>query len=317
MDIRIQDIKISDVYAEDYDLALFACGYEKRCTFLLGNLDIVKIKEARVLKHLNNKTEDGFYENEQFFLDLFPDNVVEVSANDLQLYQILHSCQFEKDSVRILVDYSSMSKMWYNAMFNWFKFEERVSSCIIDFVYTKGIYRNEFNPLLIHDILALPGCEGSFYNKDKTIALFGLGFDATVALTVFDRFEPDIVGTYYASPGSSVGDSIKVKEKNSQFLKSHADFTLKFPISNISAIVGELKELLTDNLGKDNIIIVPLGPKPHVLASIILSHRYNQHITCLRVSGSRRENVDVSPKIDENGCGDFVTTRVEMRKKNE
>jgi hypothetical protein len=53
-----------------------------------------------------------------------------------------------------------------------------------------------------------------------------------------------------------------------------------------------------------NIILIPMGPKPHVLAAMLLCLRFEKEMTCLRVRGKRE------PRVDVEAEGHIVATRV-------
>lgn len=70
-------------------------------------------------------------------------------------------------------------------------------------MYSFGRYKGDFSPLVIEDILAIPGCEGSTISDAQSPAVFGLGFDGIATLSALDQLEPNIVYAYVASPGAA------------------------------------------------------------------------------------------------------------------
>jgi hypothetical protein len=233
-------------------------------------------------------------------------------SDESPLYHELQSLTELKklDSIRLLVDYSSMSRLWFNGVLNWIRHTPHLPPVTVDFVYALGRYRTEYHPLLINDILLLPGCDAELSQSRKTITLFGLGFDGTVALSLYERLEPDVVYAFYASPGASPGDEQTALTANERLLSSIARGKLGLPIRSVSSTVRQLRELVAPALGVDNIMVVPLGPKPHALAAMLLSRMHPRDIACLRVRGSRSEVVNVQ------ATGELVITRVHMAPKS-
>jgi len=66
-----------------------------------------------------------------------------------------------------------------------------------------------------------------------------------------------------------------------------------------------LAEVISPHRFEANLTLVPMGPKPHVLAAILLAMRFKE-VNCLRVGYRRQDPEDVGT------TGDIVATRVEF-----
>jgi hypothetical protein len=80
----------------------------------------------------------------------------------------------------------------------------------------------------------------------------------------------------------------------------------ELPISSVERSYSLLCELISPYLQDCDVTVVPMGPKPHVLASLLLCMRFEE-IACLRVVTDRRRPFAVRPQ------GTFSVTRVEVR----
>jgi len=242
--------------------------------------------------------------NDLFFSERCGCKPIPLSGDDEKpIYKYLKKCtQSLSGPIHILLDYSSMSRLWYAAVLNWARFASSGRDVIIDFVYAMGKYDDEKQPMVIRDMASIPGCEGRAYRLRESVAVFGLGFHGLAALCVLDRLEADTVYAFLASPGSTKEYVEKTMEVNKDLINSHkTKALLKLPLASIEACYRQLAEIIAPHRLDGEITLVPMGPKPHVLASILVAIRFKE-VACLRVSGD--------PPQDVKPTGEIVATRV-------
>jgi hypothetical protein len=202
---RVTDLEVDDIVNCKYDLVLFASGYEERCTYAPTQL------RKRSL-HAGNSIVFGFEEmkddsqrlaNDQYFAEQWNKPIVAPAGDDGLIYELLRK-EFGQGnaSLRILVDYSSMSRLWYTAVLNWARFFPGKGEILIDMLYSVGHHKAPAPPMVISDILSLPGCEGVPLPLSRSVAIFGLGFEGAAALCVLDRLEPDVLYCHFAAPAA-------------------------------------------------------------------------------------------------------------------
>lgn len=273
------DIDLDDITSTRYDLCLYAAADAPRSRSVA---DEIKPQTAREILVTRNGID-----------------------SDLEIYNALNRAEAASaaDPLTILIDYSSLAPPDYAAVFNWAGLHA-THAVSIDFVYAESDYDQEHPPLMIDHILTVPGCEGGASLERSTVALFGLGYDGPVALGVLDRLEPDWVYAIIADPGSTLDAKSRAEAKNKTFLDNHADLRVNLPISHVASTVQYMHEIIAPHIERDNIVLVPLGPKPHALAAQILSRLYPKEIACLYVRGERKGRVTAKP------TGRYVKTRV-------
>src|ERR1039458_780738 len=199
-----------------------------------------------------------------------------------------------------------MSRLWYSAILNWAKLMSSGDRIVVDVVYSVGQHLENVPPMVIRDILAIPGLEGRVSRRGQSVAVFGLGFDGFASLCVLDRLEPDIVYSFYAEPAAFPDYPNRVLDNNREMVNHYSKHVLRAPLSSVEQTFRSVIELVTQHRGEAGITLVPMGPKPHVLAAILAALRLDE-ITCLRVSGGRDRTERVI------GTGEVVCTRVEFR----
>lgn len=306
--IRVVDSDVDSFRKERYDVCLFASGYESRGRHVPGLIDPSAVANPLVFGFTEESKSENRIHNDRFFKDEWRREPIPLSGDDEKpIYEHLHKHTQSLDhTIHILLDYSSMSRLWYAAVLNWARFAVSGKTVIIDFAYAIGNYVEEMRPMGIRGMVSIPGCEGRAYRLRESVAVFGLGFHGLAALCVLDRLEADIVYAFLASPGASAADVTKTRECNKELLESRkTTAVLELPLASIETCYRNLAETIAPHRPDGEITLVPMGPKPHVLASILVAMRFPE-VACLRVT-STPDTADVQP------TGEVVATRVIVR----
>lgn len=305
---RLEDTSLNRIARSGYDLVVFACGYERRARSFPERLGRKPGAEVLVFGFSDLSGEGDRAENEAYFTSAWTSARVPIdSSDDMPIYDAVASVLRVPDTgVRILVDYSSMPRLWYAGILNWARFGDHAGNVEIDFVYSVGDHKAEISPMVIDDVMCIPGCEGGPVPLSKAVAVFGLGFDGLPPLCVLDRMEPDLIYAFLAAPAAFPDYPARARKANKTLIEDHALVTLELPLGSVETTFRMLAELIEPYRKEADISLVPMGPKPHVLAAILLALRYEE-VACLRVTGRRKvvENVDTN--------GDLVCTKVQFR----
>lgn len=304
----INDVAFGDIINSKYDLAIFASGYESRCQFVSSKLETKYVHQQIVLGFEHIGDSDLRAKSDKHFKNKW--NAIPFvlsSSNEQAIYDLLNTNlnSLNELPTRILIDYSSMSRAWYAAILNWIRFRGFNKDVYVDLVYTSGEYSRDFSPIAVETILPLPGCEGSSGTITKSIAVFGLGFEGMAPLCVLDKLQPDEIFSYLAAPAVNDEYPKIAYQKNEELIKM-SNAPLELPLASVGITFSKLAEVITPYLKSADITFVPMGPKPHVLAAILLAIRFGQ-ITCLHVNGRTRAAVDVC------ASGEVISTRVHFR----
>lgn len=289
----LEDISHSEVIKGKYSLAIFASGYESRCRYVSSLLKTENIEAALILGFDTSGNDSSRTQSDiHFERKWHKEPTIVQSSDERHVYKILNEVRDSlKLPLRILVDYSSMSRTWYAAILNWVRYNDFESEVTIDFVYSVGAYSNVLPPIAVESILPLPGCEGSSGTITKSIAIFGLGFENLAPLCVLDKLQPDEIFAYLSSPENRP-DYTRIARKTNEELIEAAKETLELPIASIKTCFAKLSEVISPYLLSADITIVPMGPKPHVLSAILLAITFDQ-VTCLHVHGKQKKIEDI------------------------
>jgi hypothetical protein len=256
----------------------------------------------------SHKEDEERLQHDAYYSQFWGGGQITLGVNDEKgIYEELRRVTSDANTkIRILVDYSSMSRLWYAGILNWAMHAVVQKEIEIDFVYAVGKHKKELVPLVIDDIITMPGCEESAIRLPSSVVVFGLGFDSLATLCVLERMEPTIVYTYLANP-AAFNDYVKrARADNKELRQTYSDANLELPLTRVEKTFRNLTELISPHRNGETVIMVPMGPKPHVLAAILLSMRF-RGVVCLDVSGRRESPERVGT------TGDVVVTRVELR----
>lgn len=305
--INIQDTTIEDVSNTQYNASFFASGYEARCTSVLRELSKTQIGCPTALSFHEYSTEPTRIENDKFFLSLGIQQLQASSSSQdiiyITLNEILTKYTHRDQALRILVDYSAMSKLWLSAFISWARLVCESHPVTIDFAYTLCRHITPFEPLSITHALPLPWFEGSIKPTKQSISFFGLGFDGLAPLCVLDSIESDFIFSFYASPATLDEYADRAISSNSKLIQDYSTDIFALPIHSVSTAFTALCENVSNYVRNSNINLIPMGPKPLTLASLLTCCRYTS-VTFLNISGTRANPSQAEP------IGDFVVTSV-------
>jgi hypothetical protein len=306
--LSVTDLTWESILGTQYDLAIVACGHETRCRYVASRFERSRPSRLEVLGFSGFREESTRVLNDEYFTDHWNvQPIITQNRDDNTIFGILDAAA-EKDQLRsILVDYSSMTRFWYTAVLNWFRYRWDGQAIDLDFVYAPGHYEGNIPRLEVEEIVCLPGCEGSTSSSGPSIALVGMGFDGLSALCALDDLEPDLVIGFAASDGAESEYVEIVRKENAEMLDRSGKELLIFPMQSLVSTVRLLSEVISPYRHGFSVTIVPMGPKPHVLASVLLAMRLPQ-IACLHVSGTREYAWDAKPD------GRVFGTRVRFRR---
>lgn len=299
----------------NYDIAFLALGYEPRCTYVSRLLNEESVKEAIIFAYSENLDSVSRKESHTFFKNKWTgkDRYVDLAhSNVKEVYSILNSLEIAncEPKVKILIDYSAMSRNWYAAVLNYFM-RHSSKNIIIDLVYSSAEYpiSDDFYQFELGDIKILPGCEGSSITKSKKCAIFMLGFDSLGPQSFYNLLEPELSFGVIASPGALPDYEDIALERNKDFIGHqlmNGNNLLRLPMSSVSTTFEELCQIIQPLRNDYNISLIQFGPKPHIVAST-LAGIFFDNVSCIYSEYNRSKPFEVIHN------GDLVITRLDIK----
>ena len=261
-------------YPAKQRLFIATSGYEARNIYwiekilaepaLKGNASFLVVGFEDFPADLSRPQNDEFYRENG--LDLFLVN----SGNQEEFLQRV-SRAIEKllaDStgkpVEVHVDYSCMPRLWYCRLPLLIEKALRRQDEAY-FWYTLGIYPETEYPTAgvedFHVFSGKPSLGASFRTH-----IFGLGFDRTRSQAIWSIIDPQNLICFYADPPAKPEYVDRVEDDNRNVL-SAANYKFTVPINDFVLAYSKLAAVASEFRDLGDVIIVPDGPKPLILAT--------------------------------------------------
>lgn len=310
--LYIEDLSRGTFLEQEYDLAIFSCGYEERCIDVPSLINPEKIKCTSIIHFDQHHNDPQRKICEEFFNEKYKRanhlsiNQTEIALLHSHVSQLVNVIQLEKHTpLRILIDYTSMSRAWYAALLTFFmKFYGK--NVVVDLTYTNGVYHETDLNVELGDLKVIPGCEGNSLTKRNNAAIFMLGFDSYGPLRLYNLLNPNRCFGVLASPASIQKYEDTCIEKNKAFITHHLggiENIIKLPINSLATCYEHMSQILMPLQQEYNVSIIPFGPKPHIITSILCSLNFN-NVTCMYSEYKRNRTAIVQ------STGDITASRV-------
>ena len=308
--IEITDIAFESHIAKNtYEWLFVGVGCESRVQTLIEKILALQVKIKNVLLLHYDDANVELVNTVSNRLKQCGINVVAemIKANSSkQIWGLLNQYLTQiTESSNIIVDYSSMARSWYSAILLWFRESPRpISDVCLYFIYAVGRYSREIadKEVVIGRIETLPGCEGESNRHSRTVIVFGLGFYGSMSLCACEQLEPDVLYTISTQENPISGIAIEERFGNKD-LVSRAEQSFRLRVGSVAMAYRCLADIANKHLAKgEAVILVLMGPKTHVLASILVSLS-NRSVCSLRVRHNQY-------KSDIAATGEVIMTKV-------
>lgn len=285
--LKSKQISPDDLQSFNYDLFLLASGYEQRSIYLAQNFHInantkIALAFQERTKDYSRKSNDKFLIDNGFHLILSSGD--QTSTIDPILDEVLKNS--EKDHLYILIDYSSMTKVWYSELINYLISKTDTCDYItVHFSYTPAIYNEpkKAGNIKFNNPVSFPGKKKPETGK-PTALVIGLGLDHQSAEYIWKTVKPELTVLLYADPTHDVQYVEKVFKFN-QFLLDNTEVRnlINYPLNDLEKTDEIITNLFLGLRIRYNLVVAPLGPKVLALLILLMASRYPD-INVLRVS---------------------------------
>lgn len=311
MKIDISPICRNTHQANCRHILIAAFGYESRAAeYTKKYSDQYPKGESALVSFSDYVTGDGRQSNDIFLQSQKLDSIC-ICSNEYDRYvefidDKLKTLQASTNQICIHVDYSCMPRSWYCSLIRHLTISLRIGDQI-EAWYTPGHYNEKaFSPTGIEDFDVFDGI-ASLRPRARTHIL-GLGFESGRTQAIMSVIDPKFIVCYYAHPGVDETYSERVIEENKRIL-SVANRTASLPLSDIASAYCKLRSIVLDYEAIGDVILIPDGPKPLVLAASLIPMSIDKPgITCLHV---RRRARDVTATYDVISAGAPIGFRIE------
>lgn len=280
--IRNVVFKEEDVTADD----IFICtiGYEERSRYLLTKIEtIIRNENILVLYFDDLKTskEIAAFLNEKNAKSIKTMNIKYEQGEEVAEVIASFIDGLDELTGKVYIDYSAMPRSWYSML------PVKVGSQLLSevyFLYVVGEYPCDYKtyPSAGIDSYSLIG-HPSLRNK-KRLHVIGIGYDSIRTNALLSILDPDMYSVCSAHYSQDAEMEERVREVNRKALE-RAVSSLNLLVDDFSFLVARLCEMANEYLPLGDVVFVPDGPKPLIMAMSLVSQILDKEgIVCIHVS---------------------------------
>lgn len=304
-------IEEGDLANVNFDIYIGASGYESRATHSLKKLNIGAIPVKWAFGFKDRVTTQRVANDQDF--DLHDISIFESEGDSgdrmtNELKALLHN--IKATSVKIAIDYSSMTRAWYAGLIKAMCEVEIEASVDCYFIYSPAL----FSPPLSVSPNATVAPIDQFCGLDMpdrpTALILGLGYERERALGVLEYIDPAVAFAFYTDPAIDNRYRNKVLSNNSILLKQiPPDNVYKHPFLDLQRTTNLLTSLYSGLRQDYRIVLAPLGIKPFSLLCMLLASRFHD-VDVWRITGGIK-----APAQDRKPIGSVLTLKTTFEKK--
>lgn len=202
----------------------------------------------------------------------------------------------------IYVDYSSMPRSWYSRFPKLITCSQKNVSSVV-FWYAKGQYKAEndkFPNTCVQDEIEVFSGRATLRPLNERSHIFCLGYDSIRTHAIISVIDPSYYGVAIASPTDHPNIRETVIDRNTKLI-GPASFQLELPIEDFNFMVSKLSDISNNLLSKGDVILVPDGPKPLIMACSMVPDILEKHgVVCLHV----KRHKDLYEPVDVTATGE-------------
>jgi len=270
-------VSFSELLTEKFDFIIAASGYQKRSTFLAENIHTGK-SENLVIIYDEPTHGRSRLENEKIFQNLGFSSIKAVPDEDSEIERIMKRIRTAGTSriINVLVDYSCMTKVWYAAIIKCLlKNDFHTERINIYFSYTPKKVNTLTQKSRLNAYIPLVFNNEKNLNKKPLALIAGLNNNLDIMKELIDKLKPAATFAFIPYFMHEKDYYQKIVENNAPVLKNiPSEKIFKYPAERPDQISTMITSLCLDLRLDSSVILVPQGPKPFGLASVLFSVRY-------------------------------------------
>lgn len=301
----IKQISIEELEKLNFDLIIASSGYEARATSVAQVLS-EKADKKIVFSFNDHNIHPVRLKNDTTFDQL---KYRSVNANGDSSGLIINEIDDfiksnNKPELSIIIDYSSMTRVWYGAIISYFRYLNITEKVIkVYFAYScakiyepvkKEFKISHFFPIEEFCSLSVPYV--------PTALITGLGYETNQTFGLKDFFDAELVYLFYTDNNEYTQ---YVTNRNKDLLKkTHPKFIVPYGISDILLTKTILYDLCNTLKNSFRVIIAPCGPKIFTLISFFVASELDS-IDVWRISSN-----DLEAHANREPTGEIITCEV-------
>lgn len=284
-----------------YDIGMWWSGYEQRSTWLVDHARPRNVDQWFRVEPKEDRDKHAGPANLQHDLGkLACDGPVPRNWDGMFLlwWRALVDDTYAKlgRPLTIFCDYSSMPRALYGqVVLEASRQPQKFKSLHLAYVpgkHAEGVDGSR----RLDGLRSLIGTEGTPAQQQPPAAVVGLGYDGSLAQAAVDLFQLDHFACFYAGPGTTPDAERRATECNATLVQQ-CEVLKRVPATSVASAFDCVLSLCHWYLSRRNVMLIPLGPKPHVLGSV-LACAYDTRIALRWILTKRVRAIDVTATGD-------------------
>ena len=308
MNVKNQTFDVNNI--GEKDIFICAIGYEERSYYLYDKINgRVSDSNKLVINYVDyDMTEKTIAKMAEIKANSSV-SICEYEYHDTDS-AINHILGFIKErtsdkNVFVHVDYTSMPRSWFCKLVLEL---QNYENCTSSFWYTEGKYPDDYTQYPgagIDQFILFSG--KPTLRIDKRFHVFGLSYDNLRTQAMISILDPESYIACYASNSNDKSIKNNLKLINEQII-AQSRMSVSLHVEDFESMIYKLKEVVLDFVEVGDIVLVPDGPKPLIMAMSLIPEIVGiPGISCLHVSRNKKFFKPIDVKAIDNVIG-FSTT---------
>lgn len=276
-------------YPSNIDLFICTIGYEERSSYLFDHLSDHLNPDNTLVFATDNYTRFEYAKQkvEQISAIGYGPKIIryqdyECALSDIR--KVTEKKMDEKPSISVYIDYSSMPRAWYCRLPMLF---QKILRCgdRVYFWYAEGYYEGNYQSYPTAGIDAFVLFSGKpALLADHRVHVLGLGYDFVRTQGIISIIDPEYMVLFESHDLNRTDIFENVINANESVI-AQASMTTSLELSDFTFMISKLCEIAYEYTGNAEVIFVPDGPKPLILAMSIIPDLIElPGIVCLHVT---------------------------------
>lgn len=276
-------------YANKIDMFICTISYEERSSYLFDRLAIGLRPDNTLLfatdnfetfENARNKIQEFSGKGYNPQIIRYQDYMRAIS----RIQEMLEQKMKEVPAICVHVDYSSMPRSWYCRLPMLFEKILRRNDRVY-FWYAEGCYNGNYRNFPTAGINAFE----LFSGKPALLAqhrthILGVGYDFMRTQGIISVIDPEYMVFIESHNSTRIDISENIMKANERLL-SQASMTISLELTDFKFMISKLCEIAYEHTNQAEVIFVPDGPKPLILAMSLIPDLVKlPEVVCLHVT---------------------------------
>lgn len=295
----------SELGGSDYDMFIGASGYETRATHAISRVGGGKFREKLVLGFTDRQNPQRA-ENDRVFLNSRCE-IVPMSGDSVQNVRTEirnRLAAFPDQELRILVDYTCMTRSWYAGIIEAIRGIEGRKPIECVFTYSPAVFSEPPEPSTNSIVEPIAGFCSLDVPEKPTALVIGLGYERSRALGLLEYIDPAVFFVFYTDPVLDIRFRDVVLANNQPVLaklkKEGGERIFRHPLCDLQRTSNLLMSLCAGLREDHRVILAPLGVKPFSLLCLLIATGFRD-LDVWRVSPGVK-----APPLDRKPTGQLL-----------